>query len=101
MCLLHLRWGRQFQDSTDGVAKEHSRVTFVPAAFQRRISLETEDLSPRHTPDSPYACYTDHGLLEILVAVYTVGGEQHGLTGTLALVLGDISRVSVEAFFGL
>ena len=39
--------------------------------------------------------------MEILGAVYTVGGEQHGLTGTLALVLGDISRVSVEAFFSL
>lgn len=49
--------------------------------------------------DSPYACYTDHGLVEILVASDTVGCIQHSLTCPLRLRLGDSPAVAIQNYF--
>jgi hypothetical protein len=47
----------------------------------------------------PHTGHTDHGLLEIGIRLYTIGSEQHGLTGSLTLVLGDIPRMTVQTLF--
>ena len=74
--------------------------TCQPSRTRRYPAVGTGNAANSRVTLVPHAGYSNHGLLKIGIGLYSVSGEQHGLAGTLTLVLGDISGMTVQSFLG-